>query len=62
MLYGQLRICPGEWDVQTPLGFGDTSGFPNLGQTTGSYNNQQQEQKKWEHAKLWTLQSRLNTE
>ena len=44
MVYAQPRICPREWDAQTPLGFRDTNESPNLGQTTRSYNNQQ---KKW---------------
>ena len=30
MVYAQPRICPGEWDAQTPLGFWDTNGSPNL--------------------------------
>ena len=29
MVYGQPRICPGEWDAQTPLGFWDSNGAPN---------------------------------
>ena len=37
----QPRICSGEWDAQAPLGFWDTNGLPNLGQTTGLHNNQQ---------------------
>ena len=41
MVYVQPRICPGECDAQTPLGFWDTNGSPNLGQTTRPYNNQQ---------------------
>ena len=41
MVYAQLRICPWEWDTQTPLGFWDTNGWPNLDQATRSYNNQQ---------------------
>ena len=28
MLYAKPNICPGEWDVQTPLGFWDTNGSP----------------------------------
>ena len=40
MVYAQPRICPGEWDAQTPLGW-ITNGSPNLGQTTRPYNNQQ---------------------
>ena len=41
MVYAQKRICPGEWDTQTPLGFWHTNRSPNLGQTTRPYNNQQ---------------------
>ncbi len=40
MVYAQPRICPREWDTQTPLGFWDTNELPNLGQTTRSHNNQ----------------------
>ena len=46
MLYVQPRICLGEWDAQTPMRFWDTNGSPNLGQTTGSYNQQQKKKKK----------------
>ena len=41
MIYAQPRICPGEWDPQTPLGFWDPNGSPNLDQTTRPYYNQQ---------------------
>ena len=41
MVYAQPSICTGEWDTQTPLGFWQTNGSPNLSQTTGPYNNQQ---------------------
>ena len=41
MVYAQPRICPGEWYTQTPLGFSDTNGSPNLGQTTRPYDKQQ---------------------
>ena len=30
-----------KWHSQTPLGFWDRNGSPNLGQTTRLYNNQQ---------------------
>ena len=40
------RICPGESDAQTPLGFWHTDGSPNLGQTTRPYNNQKKKKKK----------------
>ena len=33
MVFAQPIICPGEWDAQNPLGFWDTNGSPNLGQT-----------------------------
>ena len=39
MAYAQPNICPGEWDARTPLGFWDTNGSPNLGQTTRPCNN-----------------------
>ena len=38
MVYTQPRICPKEWDPQTPLRFRDTNGSPSLGQTTRFYN------------------------
>ena len=41
MVYAQPRICLGEWNTQTALGFWDTNGSPNLGQTARPYNNQQ---------------------
>ena len=44
MVYAQSRICPGEWDAQTLLGFWDTNGSLNLGQTTRPYNNQQKKE------------------
>ena len=40
MVYTQPSISPGEWDVQTLLGFWDTNGSPNLGQMTTTYNDQ----------------------
>ena len=43
MVYVQPRVCPGEWNAQTPLGFWDTNRSPNLGQTTRPSNNQHQE-------------------
>ena len=42
MVYAQPKICPAEWDAQTPLEFWDTDWSPYLGQTTRTYNNQQQ--------------------
>ena len=41
MVHAQPRIRPGEWDAQTSLGFWDTNGSPNLGQTTRPSENQQ---------------------
>ena len=32
--YAQLRTRLGEWDAQSPEGFGDRNWSPNLGQTT----------------------------
>ena len=45
MVYAQHRICPGEWDTQTPLGFWATDRLTNLGQTTRPNNNQQQKKR-----------------
>ncbi len=45
MVHAQPRICPGEWDAQIPLGFWDTNGSPNLGQTTKLYNDRQKKKK-----------------
>ena len=42
MVKAQPRICHGEWDAQTSLGFWDKNGSHNLGQTTKPCNNQQQ--------------------
>ena len=41
MVYAQPRICPGECDEQTPMGFLYTNRSPNFGKTTIPYNNQQ---------------------
>ena len=46
MVYAQPSICPREWDAQTPLEFLGTNGSPNLSQTTRSYDNNQQQQKR----------------
>ena len=43
MVQAQPNTSPGEWDTQTPLGFWHTNGSPNLGQTVGPYNSQQQQ-------------------
>ena len=41
MVYAQPSICPGEWDISTPMGFWHTNRSHNLGQTTRPYINQQ---------------------
>ena len=46
MVYTQPGIYPGEWDVETLLGFWDTNRSANLAQTTRPYNNQQKKKKK----------------
>ena len=46
MAYAQPRICPREWDAQTPLGFWDTTRSLNIGRTTRPYNNHQKKKKK----------------
>ena len=55
MVYAQPRIRPGEWDAQTPLGFWDTNGPPNLGQTTRPYNKQQQQQQQQQQQRTWQI-------
>ena len=40
LVYAQLRICCKKWDAQTPMGFWDTNGSPNLGPMTRPYNTQ----------------------
>ena len=40
IVYAQTRICAGEWDAQTSLGFWHINGSTNLGQTTRPYNSQ----------------------
>ena len=44
MVYVQPKICPGKWDVQTPLGFWDRNGSPDLGQMIRPCNNQQKKE------------------
>ena len=39
-------ICPGEWDIQIPLGFWLTIGSQNHEQMNSPYNSQQQQQKR----------------
>ena len=46
MVYAQPRICPGKWDIQTPLGFWNTNGLLNLSQTTRPNNSQQKKKKR----------------
>ena len=46
MIYEQPRICPGEWDAQTSLGFWGTNGSLNLGQTTRHSDSQKKKKKK----------------
>ena len=46
MVYAQPKICPGEWDTQTSLGFWYTNRSPNLSQTTRPYNNQLKKKKR----------------
>ena len=45
MVYAQPSICPGEWDIETPMGFWHTNRTPNLDQTTRPYNNQQKKKR-----------------
>ena len=44
VIYAQPRICPGEWDAQSSVGFWDTNGTPNLYHMTRLCDSQQ---KKW---------------
>ena len=46
MVYVQPRICRGEWDTKTPMGFWHTNGSPNPGQTTIPSDSQQLQKKK----------------
>ena len=41
MVYSQPNTWPGEWDIESPMGFWYIYGSSNLGQTTRPYNNQQ---------------------
>ena len=36
-----------ENETQTPMGFWNTNGSPNVGQKTRPYNNQQQKKRNW---------------
>ena len=42
VVYAQTRIHRGEWDAESSLGFSDTNGSSNLGQTTRPSDSQQQ--------------------
>ena len=44
IVYEQTRICPGEWEVQTSLGFRDINRSLNFGQTTRLNDNQQKKE------------------
>ena len=46
MVYAESRICPGECDAQTSLGFWETNELPNLGQTIRSSESQKKKKKK----------------
>ena len=46
VVYAQPRICSGEWDTQTSLGFWDTSRSPNLSQMTRPTDNKKKKKKK----------------
>ena len=45
MVFVQPYICPEEWDTKTPMRLWHKNGSPNLVQTTGPYNNQQQKKR-----------------
>ena len=45
-LLAQPRIYPRKWGTQNSLGFWDTNGSLNLGQTIRSCESQQQQKKK----------------
>ena len=53
MVYVQASSCPGEWDSETPLGFWQTNGSPNLGQMTRPYNDQQKNKKNLQDCGLF---------
>ena len=46
MVYAQPRTRSRKWDVQNSLGFWDTKGSSNLGQTTRPSDSQQQQQQQ----------------
>ena len=45
MVFAQPKICPGKWHGQTPLGFWEINGSPNLSQTTRPTGSQQQKKR-----------------
>ena len=46
MVHAQPRIRHGKWDAQTSMGFWNTNGSPNLGQTTRPCNNKKTKKKR----------------
>ena len=48
MVNSLLRIRPKKYETQTSLGFWDTNGSPNLGQTTTLIDNQWNKKEKRE--------------
>ena len=46
-VYVQPKIGPGEWDIQTSLGFWETYRSPNFSHTTRSSNSQQKKRTCW---------------
>ena len=48
MVYAQTRIRPTQWDAQSSLGFWDTNGSSNLGQTTKPWDSQLQKKERKE--------------
>ena len=48
VVYAQPRICSGEWDIESSLGFWDTNRSPTLSQTTRYVIlNNTKEKEKW---------------
>ena len=54
----QPSNSPGKWNAQTPLGFWDTNGSHNLGQTTRHYNNDEKKRER-KLVELWTFNHRI---
>ena len=46
MVCAQTSTCPRKWHTQTPMGLWYINGWPNLGQKTRPYNNQQKKKEK----------------